>query len=221
MGLKGCMGPNASTPYLKRSLLSHGTALYKGLESKLPSYANVGAAHHDLYEQAGILHRDIRHNNLMVDPDDPSEGISIDSDMASCDRPKYPFLVESTSVAGSNVYLSDQSTPILFRERGIDMILDPFSLTGKPFNSHFAHWSTGSWSGIRMHRRGFLILPSITYLSNPLPLKNEWILPLWRLGINGQAGHFSDLQSANESAFEETLGNRISYDAYMNLSRSS
>ncbi|KAF8331123.1 uncharacterized protein EI90DRAFT_3058630 [Cantharellus anzutake] len=50
------------------------------------AFTSLVAAHHELHEKAGILHRDISPNNLMVDSSDPTKGVLIDLDMAVRDR---------------------------------------------------------------------------------------------------------------------------------------
>ena len=61
-------------------------------------------AHHDLYEKAGILHRDISINNLMVDPSDRSRGILIDLDMAARDKdPDSGLKLELPPLPGGTV----------------------------------------------------------------------------------------------------------------------
>src|SRR5260221_10845987 len=58
-------------------------------------------AHHELYEKAGILHRDISINNLMVHPEEPRKGILIDFDMAVLHKdPKTGIFLEVEPYSG-------------------------------------------------------------------------------------------------------------------------
>lgn len=50
---------------------------------ELISRADETLAHHDLYENAGVLHRDINLNNLMVNAERPDVGVLLDLDLAA------------------------------------------------------------------------------------------------------------------------------------------
>ncbi|KAF8334774.1 uncharacterized protein EI90DRAFT_462426 [Cantharellus anzutake] len=60
--------------------------LYGSEYGHIPNGIHVISSHHELHEKAGILHRDISPNNLMVDSSDPTKGVLIDLDMAVRDR---------------------------------------------------------------------------------------------------------------------------------------
>src|SRR5258708_29402069 len=69
----------------KKAFISLVEGLCTVLISSSAMFTNH-AAHHELYEKAGILHRDISINNLMVDSDHPDIGVLIDLDFAVRDR---------------------------------------------------------------------------------------------------------------------------------------
>ena len=58
-------------------------------------------AHHELYEKAGILHRDISLDNLMVDANDHKRGVLIDLDIAAHVRDEDTILTPNLTYAGT------------------------------------------------------------------------------------------------------------------------
>jgi len=53
------------------------------MRARVSSPENTGVVHHDLFEKANILHRDISIGNSMVDASDPCRGVLIDLDFAA------------------------------------------------------------------------------------------------------------------------------------------
>ncbi|KAF8329983.1 uncharacterized protein EI90DRAFT_3061152 [Cantharellus anzutake] len=196
----------------------------KGLDHFKIAFTSLVQAHHDLYGKAGILHRDISINNLMVDLNDPTKGVLIDLDMAVRDKdPDTNTLLDVPPLPGAT--LPFRSVELCYPDplprtryrhdlESFFFVLLWMALyrVGKSFDSHFGHWSAGTWSDIRATKRGFLMLPSITYFSDSMPLKMEWILPLWRSLAEGYEAKVVD---------EETLDNHVSYDVYMDILKSS
>ncbi len=86
------MGPRCVPLYrakdpeaFKKAFISLVEGLCSVLISPSAMFTNH-AAHHELYEKVGILHRDISINNLMVDSERPDIGVLIDLDFAAHDR---------------------------------------------------------------------------------------------------------------------------------------
>ncbi|KAF8323590.1 uncharacterized protein EI90DRAFT_3292308 [Cantharellus anzutake] len=201
------------------------------------AFISLVQAHHDLYEKAGILHRDISINNLMVDCGDPCKGILIDLDMAALDRdPDTDVLLDVPALPGAT--LPFRSIELCYPDplprtryrhdlESFFFVLIWMALyrTKESTDSYFSQWSAGKWSEIRMYKRGFLILPSIAYFPDSLPLKEEWILPLWKVfseGYMAKNSHYSGAQSTEKATFEEeTLDYHVSHNIYMKILRSS
>ena len=188
-------------------------------------------AHHDLYEKAGILHRDISINNLMVDPSDASKGILIDLDMAARDKdPDSGVKLEIPPLPGGTVPFRaadlcnhDPLPRTLYRHdlESFFFVLIWMALyrANKPIDAYFSTWSTGTWSAIRVDKGGFLISPVDTNLPQDLPLRASWIEPLWKAfgdGYEARSG-FPGGADSGPRVDEETLGNHVSYDVFMGI----
>ena len=89
----------------------------------------------------------------------------------------------------------------------------------KPIDRHFKRWSTGSWSGIREYKEGFLISHVNAYLPQDLPLRASWIEPLWKAFGSGYEAklRFPGTADIDTRVDEETLSNHISYNMFMGI----
>ena len=188
-------------------------------------------AHHDLYEKAGILHRDISINNLMVDPSDPSKGVLIDLDMAARDKdPESGVKLKLPPLPGGTVPFRaadlcdhDPLPRTLYRHdlESFFFVLIWMLLyrANKPIDRHFSRWSNGSWSAIREYKRGFLFSPVNAHLPQDLPLRASWIEPLWKAIGKGYQARSGFLEKADVGirVDEETLDNHVSYDVFIGV----
>lgn len=84
------------------------------LNRPLAPLSRTVPAHHELYEKAGILHRDVSVENLMVDATDHRCGILIDLDIAARvqdgDQTLHPILTHAGTLGFRSIELLRQST---------------------------------------------------------------------------------------------------------------
>jgi len=211
--------------------------LYKVKDEDLfkKAFTSLVKAHHDLYEKAGILHRDVSINNLMVDPSNPSSGILIDLDMAARDKdPDTGMKLELPPLPGGTVpfraaeLCSDDPLPRVLYRHDLEsfffvLIWMLLYRVNEPIDPHFGPWSTGDWRAIRTYKKGFLLSPVTTDLPPDLPLRASWIEPLWRtIGEGYDVKSWHSVHTPGDPFDVETMGGHISYEVYMDiLNRSS
>ncbi len=196
------------------------------------------AAHHELYEKAGILHRDISINNLMIDSEHPDIGVLIDLDFAVRDRdPDTGVRFVLPPMPGGTVPFRsiDLSTkdplPRSLYRHDLEsffwtLLWILFYKTGDSVDEIFAPLSVGQWKEIWTRKYGFLVGSTGEILTKDLPLRKAWIKPLWKAFRDGynavpvEHGGPSTSSSCSQELGDfddETLGNRITYDRFMRI----
>lgn len=171
-------------------------------------------AHHDLYEKAGILHRDISLDNLMVDPSDSTIGVLIDFDhstrVAADDG--SPILVKPR-VTGTPPFLAmdalrETPPPKPYFRHDLESflyvlvyILTHHDEQGNedPSITELDHWEYESYSEISRHKLSFLSRPHrLRYLPRKakVQLKDTWVpklARLFRLGYAARNDYFDEM----------------------------
>ncbi len=189
-------------------------------------------AHHELYEKAGILHRDISINNLMVHPEEPRKGILIDFDMAVLDKdPKTGIFLEVEPYSGGTLpfraaeLCQEQPLPRSLYRHDLESFF--FVLIWIMFHRSkispdlcFGSWCTGDWVDIHGSKQGFLLRAG-NQLPRDLPLLDDWIKPLWTGFVKGYSTKFDKLRESEVSSVDGTdIGNctlygHVTYASYM------
>jgi hypothetical protein len=197
------------------------------------------SVHHDLFEKAGILHRDISVGNLMVDPSKPTQGVLIDLDFAvRVAQHGDPLDGETFPHAGTLIFRAfdllkpDKPLKAYYRHD-----LESFFYTllwiqthyvdGKKFDhpeaNRFNFNFDGTWGTTHAHKEGFL-LDSYFRHGSQLPLtslRDQWLTPMWRL--------FGEALMAESDAYalhregkgvpldQETFGGRVTYETFTKI----
>lgn len=181
------------------------------------------AAHHELYEKAGILHHDISVNNLMVDAHDHSVGVLIDLDLA-------------VQLKDGDTILHFDPVPggtIPFRARGILNQNEPITtlyyrydlesffytllwiLAFYPFDfsttieADYSKWSELPPQQLAIHKAVQLFDMSLGGSLPDGPLKERWLVKLAKL--------FYDGYRHPKSKDAETLNGRVTYSNFMSI----
>lgn len=188
---------------------------------------SLSIAHHDLYEKAGILHRDISINNLMVDASDPSIGVLIDLDLAATikDDDGNPCPVKPM-LTGTKPFLAIdllQDTPVLrpYYRHDLESFLYVLAWTlahydeGKKVNDGaFEIWHTRTWSDTRLGKLGFLAEASDMESARETALQHTWVLDLGHLFSRGYQARRKSLGTDFD---DETLGGHVTFAAFMHV----
>ena len=226
-----------------RSLVksTYGTPQYGARNVALMSIDCFRPVHHDLFEKAGILHRDISIGNLMVDLSDPSQGVLIDLDFAArVAGHGNPLDGETFPPAGTvNFRAFDLLTPDTPLRAYYRHDLESFFYTllwiqmhyveGKkleqPWTKSFDFGFDGTWDGTMCQKEGFLLggcRPTVHRLP-PTSLRDQWLVPMRRLfgeairaDIKASASH---QQGGDALLDQDTFGGRITYDTFVEILR--
>jgi hypothetical protein len=197
--------------------------------------------HHDLFEKAGILHRDISIGNLMVDLSNPSQGVLIDLDFAARvaghgDPPDGEIFPPAGTV---NFRAFDLLTPNKPLKAYYRHDLESFFYTllwiqmhyadGKeleqPWTKSFDFGFNGTWDATLGRKKGFLLggcRPS-GYQLPPTPLRDQWLAPMRRFfgeairaDTNARVSH---RQEEGALLDRDTFGGHITYDTFAEILR--
>ena len=200
-----------------------------------------GLVHHDLFEKAGILHRDISIGNLMVDASEPARGVLIDLDFAvQVAQHGNPVDAETFPPAGTLIFRAfDLLTPDNPLKAYYRHDLESFFYTlfwiqmhyvnGKkhvhPDANSFDFNFDATWRSTRAGKVGFL-LGSCYIDGYRLPLtslRDQWLTPMHRMFGEALEARNSPtiLPGEGEGAAldQETFGGRITYEAFENVIR--
>lgn len=200
---------------------------------------NFNSVHHDLFEKAGILHRDISVGNLMVDASNPTQGVLIDLDFAvRVAQHGDPLDGGTFPPAGTLIFRAfDLITPDKPLKAYYRHDLESFLYTllwiqthyldGKKYDhpeaNHFDFNFNGTWNTTQGRREGFLISGYIRHGSQlPLTsLRDHWLTPLRRLFgdalIAESRAFVSQRQGKGVPLDRETFGGRISYETFIEI----
>ena len=190
-------------------------------------------AHHDLYEKAGILHRDISINSLMVHPEEPEKGVLINFDMAAQDKdPNTGARIDLPPMQGGtlpfravDLCCEDPLPRSLYRHdlEGFFFVLLWMLLyrSGRSVDECFAPWSAGDWTSIYNDKKRFLYGGGDDRFSGYLPLNDSWVEPLrsaFNRGYSARAQHSGTLSEPPLSpSDEDTLDNHITYEIFIGI----
>lgn len=195
-------------------------------------YIDCETAHQNLYSKAGILHRDISLNNLMVDPSVPTSGVLIDLDMAAQVKPHsgkplevVPILTGTTPFLAIDL-LGDTPPSKAYYRHDLESFLYvlgwisvTYNLGVKQPSDHFAAWCSGSWADIAEHKLHWLSLPCTDNATEQFaPLQPTWLLGLRKLfhdGYTAQKLYQAGLPGNLESFDYETLGGYVTYEKFL------
>jgi hypothetical protein len=201
---------------------------------------NFNSVHHDLFEKAGILHRDISVGNLMVNPSEPTQGVLIDLDFAVRVAQHGDPLDGETLFphAGTLIFRAfdllkpDKPLKAYYRHDLESFLytllwIQTHYLDGKKFDhpevNRFNFKFDGTWDGTQGQKEGFLLNGCFRYGSQlPLTsLRDPWLAPLRCL--------FGEALMAESDAFalhrkkkgvpldRETFGGRITYETFITI----
>jgi hypothetical protein len=197
--------------------------------------------HHDLFEKAGILHRDISVGNLMVDASDHTQGVLIDLDFAVRVTPNGdPVDGKTLPRAGTLIFRAfDLLTPEKPVKAYYRHDLESFFYTLFWIQLHYVNGERlkhpeaddfdfdfdGTWRTTQNRKSGFLVGSCCPggYELPLTPLRNQWLTPMRRLfGEAVCAGASWDQFGRDGRDVEldqETFGGRITYEAFENIIR--
>ena len=199
---------------------------------------DIHPVHHDLFEKTGVLHRDISPGNLMVDASKPTEGVLIDLDFAArVDAHGNPSEGETFPHAGTlqfrafEVITPEKPTKAYYRH---DLESFFYSLMwiqnhykdGKrsegPGASDFDFGFNRSWDSTQSHKHGFLLcFNSPGFELNATSLRDEWLIPMWRLfgaALKAKTAAFlSHKEGRGELLDRETFGGRVTYETFVKI----
>ena len=154
--------------------------------------AFLPTAHRDLYEKAGILHRDISLENLMVDPNNHRKGILVDLDIAARvrdgDKRLNPVLTYAGTLPFRGIDLLREDTHYPTRAVYRDDLesffyvlfyIQKYYRDGRRLPTHDTlRWSAGDEPGdiadLGTRKLGWLWSTSIP----ESPLRSDWVAPL-------------------------------------------
>ena len=195
--------------------------------------------HHDLFEKAGILHRDISIGNLMVDLSNPSQGVLIDLDFAArVAGHGNPLDGQIFPPAGTvNFRAFDLLTPDKPLKAYYRHDLESFFYTllwiqvhyldGKkldhPGVNSFDFNFDGTWNATLGQKKGFLLGGGYTdgYQLPPTSLRDQWLTPIRRLFgealIAQTDAVVSHRQGEGGLLDRETLGGRLTYETFTKI----
>ena len=198
----------------------------------------LGLAHHDLFEKAGILHRDISIGNLMVDASEPAQGVLIDLDFAvRVAQHGNPVDGETFPPAGTLIFRAfDLLTPDNPLKAYYRHDLESFFYTLLWIQMHYVNGKKhvhpnansfdfnfdATWSSTQDRKIGFL-LRSCYIDGYQLPLtslRDEWLTPIHRMfGEALEARNTFRREGEGATLDQETFGGRITYEAFENVIR--
>lgn len=196
--------------------------------------------HHDLFEKAGVLHRDISIGNLMVDASDPSQGVLIDLDFAArVGEHGNPSDGETFPPAGTvNFRAFDLLTPekplkayyrhdlesFLYTLLWIQMHYRDGKKLNNPVSKSFDFHFDTTWGVTKSRKRGFLL--GGCYDDDQLPptsLRDEWLMPLRRLfgeALDAETNAFVSHRDGEGALLDrDTFGGRITYETFAEILR--
>jgi len=199
---------------------------------------DIHAVHHDLFEKTGVLHRDISPGNLMVDAFKPTQGVLIDLDFAArVDAHGNPSEGETFPHAGTLQFRAfelitlEKPTKAYYRH---DLESFFYSLMwiqnhykdGKKFDgpeaSRFDFDFNRSWDSTQSDRHGFLLCFKLAgFELNPTSLRDQWLIPMWRLfgtALKAETAAFlSHKEGRGELLDQETFGGRVTYETFVKI----
>ena len=172
----------------------------------------------------------------MVNSDEPAFGVLIDLDFATRDRDADTgdrFVLPSMPGGTLPFRAIDLCTRDPLPRSMYRHDLESFFWTllwillyksGHSTDKVFAAWSAGPWDDIWTYKLGFLMRPLGRGLAEDIPLRKAWIIPLWKVLRDGYGAipvesiSTPSVHSQEATDFDdETLGNRITYDAFMKI----
>ncbi|KAF8336882.1 uncharacterized protein EI90DRAFT_81962 [Cantharellus anzutake] len=200
------------------------------------AFVSLVEAHRELYNKAGILHRDISYNNLMVDSNDHTRGILIDLDMAVRDRnPGTGEVLDVPALPGGTVAFRSadlcgpEPLPRALYRHDLEsffyvLFLMCYERADIPEKrDYFSNWSSGTWADVRASKEGWLLIAPSAPIPDAVPLVTTWIQPLRLAFRNGYSSRNRrskrlllkpDLQSPFD---DQTLGDHITYDQFITI----
>ncbi|KAF8336888.1 uncharacterized protein EI90DRAFT_3044009 [Cantharellus anzutake] len=209
----------------------------KNINTFQMAFISLIEAHHELHKKAGILHRDISFNNLMVDSDDPTKGILIDLDMAVCDKDAdtgetldVPDLPGGTPHSRAiDLCQPDPLPRALYRHDLESFFYVLFLICYKRANiadpvDYFTDWSTRTWTDMCTLKEGFLLVAISDPVTDAVPLGASWIQPLRLIFRDGysaknQRRRRRFVNSQLPPFDEETLDHHVTYERCMTILR--
>jgi hypothetical protein len=195
--------------------------------------------HHDLFEKAGILHRDISIGNLMVDISNPAQGVLIDLDFAArVAEHGNPPGGEAFPPAGTvnfrafDLLTADKPLKAYYRHD-----LESFFYTllwiqmhyrdGKelhhPGANRFDFDFRKTWGVTQDQKAGFLLTGCRTggYQLSPTSLRDQWLVPMRRLfgeAIRAETDAvWSHIEGKGARLDRDTFGGRITYETFAKI----
>ncbi|KAF8344063.1 uncharacterized protein EI90DRAFT_3028147 [Cantharellus anzutake] len=192
------------------------------------AFKSLISAHHSLYKKAGILHRDISINNLMVDETNPQRGVLIDLDLAIQVRDGERVLGIRPSTVGTYPFLAldlFRDEPLTQRWYRHDLesflyvlawILSRFDEDGNEVHqtAAFDDWIFGEKKYIFLAKRGFLREAERFRPVRFSRLQKSWMPELGALfysGYNFRAKCIAGLVPYED----ETLGGFVTFETVM------
>ncbi|KAF8338021.1 uncharacterized protein EI90DRAFT_3041335 [Cantharellus anzutake] len=185
--------------------------------------------HHELFENLGILHRDISVNNLMYDPNEPEYGYLIDLDRAErvMDVETKTMLTRNPCPpVGTKAFLSIElctDKPVLHLYRHdlesffyvLAWLLSRYR-DGKRTNSQaFSEWGTGDWDTVKKQKQSMFSSEYKYPEDVPSWATARWLIPLGKLF---EAGYAAKEKAVNEGTLadfdDETLGGHVTFDGF-------
>lgn len=192
------------------------------------SFLFVSVAHHDLHEKAGILHRDINVNNLMVQAAHPTEGVLVDLSRAA--RVKSPGVEYHAPVPliGALPFASiELLADPLPRRHQYRFDLESFFFVlvwimthykdGKPVNNpEFRTWYAGEYGSVEASKLEFFAEPTTHPFTQLAALGKDWLEPLSDLFSSGYH-HKEDVNGKGEldrDNMAATLDGLVTYEKF-------
>jgi serine/threonine protein kinase len=188
-------------------------------------------AHHDLFEKAGILHRDISVGNLMVNASNPQEGVLIDFDLAvRVDNNGDPMDGDDLPPAGTLVFRAgDLVTKDIPKKAYYRHDLESFFFVLMWIEAHYKNGRLmpepdtrfinldffDSWKTTQDVRLGFFYDKS--EMIPACSLRDEWLVPLHQLFREAWIARRSAMWLEEEPLDPQTLGHRLVYERFKSV----